>query len=396
MTTSLRSTFLILTSILCALAGCKPAAPKAAKDQTPNEPTVQAPADAHRPPSTADLVNFARSITPPVLKLVDLKNDPPVRMPNTAPGSNVWTYNVRVTFAPVEDELGPAPAQETQAFQALIAELGGLAAWSQAYASSPYASRYPGFTVDSPAPASPQLLTVLHPKDRPRAPIYGKMTAEWQVDHWEFSVGDAALPADDGSQFRSAFTGPVLIQGDPATDRFVTAAKAAVAEAKPKRQAIEKAYQEDLRKATQPGTVYKGTISFRSTTTPAEVRFIDPPGGDPNFARFEMRLPATGYVYTASAKLAARVPNLPEKATNPADAATAPVEPVPKADLTIGYENIVIPKPFPQNEFTTLFMYAAKSTRNAPLNVLNHQLKGQVETSHDLGHGFVLSAQQSP
>ena len=139
----------------------------------------------------AELSNFVRSTLPPVIKLVEMKNDPPMPMPNTSPGSNVWLVNVRLTFALAEDELGTASPQDAQALQSAVDELSALAAWGRAYAESPYSSLYPGFAVTPPASASPKLLKVIHPKDRPLAPIYGKMAAEWQVDHWQFHTRSA-------------------------------------------------------------------------------------------------------------------------------------------------------------------------------------------------------------
>ena len=380
------ATCLVCLCLWCVLAGCKPAVPPAALEQSP--------ADARRQPSTVELANYVRAGLPPVIKLVELKNDPPVPLPGSAPGSSAWLYNVRFIFAPAEDELGPPTPQDAQSFQALLDELNELAAWSQAYAKSPYASLYPGFTVEVLTPTTPQLLRVLHPKDRPRAPIYGKLAAEWQVDHWQFSVEDATLPKDDGGKFRSEFSGPILIQGDAATDHYVAAAKAAVAQARPKKAAIERRYQEDLAKATQPGTTYKGSITHGSSTMPAEVRFVAPPESSPGFARFEMRLPATGYVYTASARLATQMPNLPAAPANAsAHEATGGSETIPQVDMTISYEDIHIPKPVPINEFATDFMYHARDTRDGFLNVRDHQLKGQVGT-FAFGPGFVLTAQQ--
>ena len=256
----------------------------------------------------AELSNFVRGNLPPVIKLVEMKNDPPMPMPNTSPGSNVWLVSVRLTFALAEDELGAASPQDVQALQSAVDELSTLAAWSRAYAQSPYASLYPGFTVNPPASASPKLLKVLHPKDRPLAPIYGKMAAEWQVDHWQFSVVDMTLPADDG-QFRSAFTGPVLIQGEPDTERLLVTTKAAIAEAKPKKAAIEAAYEDDLAKATRLGTLYRGQVSRGSSIIAAEVHFLEPPTSDHQTARFEVRMPsAPSYVFTYTAKLAKEMP----------------------------------------------------------------------------------------
>ena len=74
----------------------------------------------------------------------------------------------------------------------------------------------------------------------------------------------------------------------------------------PRREAIEAAYEENLRKATQPGTLYKGQITMGKQSMAVEWQFIASSGGDPNTARFELRLPASGYVFTGAAKLAAR------------------------------------------------------------------------------------------
>ena len=246
------------------------ATPSVGQNQMPGEPSPQISGDASHPPGTAELTGFLRSHLPPVIKLVGLKNDPPVPMPNTAPGSNAWLYNVRLTLAPTEDELGAPPPQQAQAFQDMVDELTGLAAWSQAYAHSPYASLYPGFTADPPTPASPQLLVVTRHKDRPAAPIYGKMAAEWQVDHWLYSVVDMALPEEDSGRFRSAYPGPVLIQGEPAAERFIAASKAAIAAAKPKYLSKDQVPAEKL--AEEREIVKTRTMADpKNTGKPAEI-----------------------------------------------------------------------------------------------------------------------------
>ena len=180
-----------------------------------------------------------------------------------------------------------------------------------------YVSLYPGFTVNAaPLPAA-QLLVVALPKDRPLAPIYGKMTAEWQVDHWQFSILELQLPqlpAGEGNP-RASFRRPILIQGDLVTERILAAAKAAISEAKPKKVAIEGSYQADLIRATRPGTIYKGQISRGGSTMAAEVQFTEPTGNDPSLARCELRLPSSGYIYTCSAKLAKRIPIQPASLT---------------------------------------------------------------------------------
>ena len=381
----------VLAAILTISAGCKPAAtPKVIQKQPSGEASRQQP-------STAELANFARSRLPPTIKLVDLKNDPPVPMPNTAPGSNVWLYNVRLTFAPVEDELGKPSPQDAEAFQATLDELDGLVTWSQAYGKSPYVSLYPGFTVEPPVPASPQLLTILRHKDQPAAPIYGKMAAEWQVDHWRYSVEDMAMPDEEEGRYRSSFTGPVLIQGEPATERFVATVKAAVASAKPKKEAIERAYRDDLLKATLPGTIYRGQMSYGGKTMPAEVRFTAPPGGDSNLAQFELRLPASGYVYTCSAKLAQGVPNMPVPAVRTDDTILRMVEPEPVGDLTVNYEGFNKVKFNVADDLANRLYYACRTEKNVPLSLRNHQLKGKMTNLLVPSlSGIMLSAQQNP
>ena len=384
-----RFAFLALAS--CVLTACKPAAPTTAQNQTPGEPSLQTPGDARRQPSTAELTNFIRSNLPPVLKLVELKNDPPAPPPNIASGSNVWFYNVRLTFAPIEDELSAPSAPVAASFQAIVDELNGLIAWSQAYAQSPYASRHPGFIVEPPAPASPQLLALRHPKDRPLAPIYGKMMAEWQVDHWQFSMVDMNLPEDDG-RFRSTFTGPILLQGGPDAERFMTAAKAAIAQAKPKKETIEAAYKEDLRKATQPSTLYKGQITMRKQSMAAEWQFIASPGGDSNLVRFELRLPASGYVFTGSAKLAAGIPNMPQPPDRTDDPIMHMVEPPSQGDLKVTLEQVNPHKLNLADEPANTLFYSRNDVKNIELTLRDGQLSGNLWGI--ITPGFMLSAQR--
>ncbi len=393
MISSRLASYIIAAVASCALAACKPAAPATTtQSQTPSEPSFQTPGGGHRQqPTTAELTNFIRGNLPPVIKLVELKNDPPVPPPNTAPGSNVWLYNVRLTFAPVEDELSAPSAPATAAFQATVDELNDLVAWSQAYAQSPYASRYPGFTVPPPALASPQLLALLHPKDRPLAPAYGKMMAEWQVDHWQFSMMNMDLPEEDG-RFRSTFTGPILLQGSLDAERFVTATKAAIAQAKPKKDAIEAAYKEDLRKATQPGTLYKGQITMLNKSMATEWRFIASPSGDPNLARFELRLPASGYVFTGSAKLTASIPNLPLPPDRTDDAFMHVVESPPKGELKVTLEQVNPHKFIVGDEPANTFFYGKGTVNNVALTLRDGQLSGNLWGIY--APGFLLSAQR--
>ncbi len=392
----------ILNTILAAafgvLTGCKPAAaPKAAREQTPDAPPVQTSGNARRPPGTAELSAFLRAKMPPVVKLVDVRNDPPVPMPGYAPGSNVWLLNVRVTIAAAEDELAEAPPRDVQAFQAAENELSALAAWSVAYAESPYASLYPGFTVNLPQPASPRLLTVVHPKDQPLAPLYGKFAAEWQMDHWEFSIMDMPTPADDG-KLRSAFTGPVLVEGEPATERYIAVTKSAIAEAKPKKAAIEAAYEDDLIKAMRPGTLYRGQVSRGGSVVPAEVHFLETGTADQQIARFEVRLPnSPGYVFTFTAKLARQVPIHPIPVARDDDAApqSNDDEPVPKTDLTVGFEHADGKSPqgtaIPNELLNDYTQYMPPHA--LPLSLFKGRLEGVIST---VSGSYKLSAQRVP
>ncbi len=376
----------LLAAVFCVQAGCKPAAsPLPAQEQTPG--------GSHRTPSTIELASFVRGKLPPSIKLVELKNDLPAPMPGTAPGGNVWSINVRLTFAPTEDVLGSPPPQAVKAFHATVDELSYLAAWSQAYARSPYAGIYPGFRVDPPTPTDPQLLMITQPKDRPFAPVYGKLAAEWQVDHWQYEFIDLALPQDNG-RVRSAYTGPVMVQGDPATERFVMVAKAAVAANEPKKEVIEQRYREDLRKATQPGTVYKGQVSEGKITTPVEICF-SAPSGDPDLVRFEMRLPTSGYAYTCSAKMAGCVPNMPVRVPRNDNPIFRIVAPGPTDDLTVNYESVNKPKLNLADTLANNLLYGHATDHNVPLALRNQQIQGKVAMLQT-AIPIVLSAQPSP
>ena len=329
---------------------------------------------------------------------MDFKNDPPAPLSNTASGSNAWLYNVRLTFALTEDELGPPSLQDAQAFRSVVDEMNGLAAWSEAYSHSPCNQLYPGFKVHYTAPASPQLLAVVRQKDQPSTPLYGRMSAAWRVDHWQFAVQELAMPEDEG-HMRSEYMGPILVQGDPATARFVATAKAEIAQAKPRKEAIERRYQEDLRRATQPGTLYKGQISRRGKTMDAEIQFTAPaPGAGAGVARFELRLPASGFVYTCTAKLAEGVPNMPLSPSADDDAALNFGRTTQKGDVLINYEHIKDPRFNPANGLANDFrsyMIGDAAAKDKLVSILNHCMTGLI-AGDEVEHGFTLTAQQSP
>ena len=311
------ASFLCTCALLAATGGCKPAAaPRPAQAALPDDPTVQAPGAARRQPSTHDLANYWRGQAPATVRVVEVKSDPPVLLPGTSPASNAWLINFRLTLAPTEDLFVPAPAPDTQALQALVDELQGLADWSAAYARSPYAPLSPGFEVKPLSAIAPQLLVVQQPKGRPAAPLYGKASAEWQVDHWNFALLEMPLPAAAG-KFRSEFTGPTLIQHSPEAERFLATATEALTQAKASRAAIERRYQEELVQATKPSTIYRGELRLRSNgfhkdPVPAEVRFLDVvPGADSPQAQFVVKLPQVpSYEFTFRTNRSAELPLL--------------------------------------------------------------------------------------
>lgn len=297
-----RATRLLLWATLLGLAGCKPAATPSAQAEPPRpaaEPVGQPSATPRRRPGTEELASSLRGQLPPALgRLVELKNDPPVPLPGTAAGTDAWLFNVRLTFAPAEDLFAPTPVQDTQALQALLEELQDLADWSQAYARSPYTDLGATFTVKAPASAAPQLLVFKHAKDQPFAPLYGKMTAAWQVDHWNVAIAELQTSAELASQPRGAFPGATMIQGSHEATHFVDEAQTAIKEARDKQAAIERRYQEALAQATRPGTLYRGEVRLRSggfkkPPAPAEVRFVDVPAdaAHTHQARFGVKLP---------------------------------------------------------------------------------------------------------
>lgn len=275
-------------------------------------------------------------------------------------------------------------------------ELGALLAWSEAYARSPHASLSAPFSVSAPVPAAPQLLAYTRRKDAPAAPVYGKIAVRWQVDRWQYAFSDLELPESESEgQPRSAYSGPILIQGEPATERYVAAARAAIARARPKKEAIERKYQEDLAQATRAGTLYKGQLSRRGKTMPAEVRFVAAPGGDPGLARFELLLPATGYVYTCSARRAGSVPNLPVVPPGGEGESAERSEAAPRGDLSVNYESVKEPRFNLASELANDLLYSRAEIKDATLDFHGQELHGTL-VNMDPHPGFVLSAQRSP
>ena len=388
-----------LGGALLILGGCKPAAvPSTAQASPPEDrpPQSQASSPTSHQPGIIDLTNYVRSTLVPLVRLVAVKADPPVRVPDAPLGSNAWLVNVKVTIAANEDLFDPCPqdAEDAQSIVALIQEFNGLVAWRNAYVQSAYSRVYPGFEIKPPVASVPQLLVLRQAKDRPLAPVYTKVAAEWQVDHWYFSPVIWNFP-QIGSP-RSTVSGSTMIQGSPEAAAFFKIERDAIAQAKAKKDAIESRYADDLAKATKPGTTYRGQISHPRGILPCEVRFLDTPGADPQMAMFEVVLPQEPtYRLVYAAKLALQVPlNMPaDAAANQYFPTPAITNPLPVGNLTVNYvrgsgkETLFGPLP-------SVLLHGCKiMTSGQPFLLLDRHLKG---TAAQFNDNFVLSAQQTP
>ena len=380
-------------ALLLAGGGCKPSSPTSSQATPPDA------GSAPRQPVAADFRAFFQSMLPASLKVSEVKNDPPVPLPNTSPGTNAWLFTVRLTLAPAEDLFLPAPAKDTQALQAMLDELKSLADWSQAYGSSPYTDLGAPFTVKVPASTAPQLLTVAHPREQPLAPMYGKIAAEWQVDHWQFTVVDLPM-SDDGSKPRSWFQGVTLVQGSRELSHYLGETQAALSDAKEHQAAIERRYQEVLTQATRPGTVYHGELRLLSTSppnpVPVEVRFVDVTlgGSATHEAQFTLKLaqPPTGHDYTFRAELAEHLPLVPPGQTHqPIGYKAASL-----GDASIDFAQATGKEDQSMNLGGLLFraMHSGLNAGNLQLFVHNRRLEGWVASGY---YGqLLISATQAP
>ena len=396
--TSRRRASILVVAALFTSVGCKPSAPPSdvGASSSPADRTASPGIGVSRQPNSDDLANFLRSLIPPIARLVNAKMDPPVRMPGLSPDSNAWMLNVKMTIAPTEDLLALPSEQDAKAFKAVAEELDGFIRWHDAFARSPYARFYPGFEVKAPASPTPQLLVLTHRANQPLPPIYGRMYAEWQVDHWNFAKDVFNMP--DPGQPRSSFTGNYVIKGSHEAEAFLSAEREAIDQAKPKQVAIDSSYAADLVKATRPGVIYRGQVSSGSTAVPAEVRFVEPPTSDEQFAQFEVQLPsAPGNLYVYTAKLAKRMPIHPAPAPGDNDVTPTPddIASTPKADLTVGLLRAsgkeIVASTIPNQLLMALTHY--DPPRTLLVNVLNRRMDGKL--ANPLGP-FMLSAQQTP
>ena len=389
---------LLALALLVAAVGCKPAASPDAGQSHPTEDNAsRAEGGGPRQPTEAEFAAFLRSTLGPFVRLGDLKTDPPVRMPNTSPASNVWLVNVKLTLVPVEDLLSLPPTEDAQAIDALVNELNALINWRNAYARSPYARAYGEFKVNAPVSPVPQLLVVSQAKDKPMAPIYGKVAAEWQVDHWQFTNVDLTTPSL--GQPRAAFSGPTMVKGESDGEAFLKAQREAIASAKRKQAAIEASYQKDLVAATKPGTLYRGNVTRNGKAMLAEVRFADPPSGSgAQVAAFALTLPNDpGYRVEYTAKLAQILPlNLP---TAPANDDAIPIldgSAPPVGNLTVNWSHCETKDPQGKTApgFLVYCLQHGWTHHDLPLLLLDNRINGAV--AQHINGDYVLSAELQP
>ncbi len=379
-----------------AVAGCKPALTTATGQANP-----PIESSAPRQPTAADFQAFFQGLMPAIVKVSEVKMDPPTRMPNAAPASNVWLLSTKITLTPGEDLFALPSAQDTQPIDNFVAELNALVAWRNSYANSPYVKACGAFEVKVPAAPLPQLLVVTQPKDHPLPPLYLKATAEWQVDHWQFdsAEGNSSTVLRNAGKPRSEFTGPTMIKGGPEAEKAVGSVRDAVSQARKEIEAIRRRYTEQVVRGTKPGTLYTGAVSYGANVAPCELRFLDPPpGGDAHFANFQVTLPSQNppcwYVYKArvSTELPIPVPGPQSSPPNPY-AATGLNDASPTPDHNV-FQSLVRSSNAKVGRDTLANWLGNNDHGGQALLLLDGRIEGLI---NDFGNpGIKLSVQQKP
>ena len=326
----------LAVALVFAGVGCKPSPPASTSQGTP-------PTDSSSPrqPTAADFQASFQAVLPATMKVSEVKMDPPVRMPNASPASNTWLLSIKLTLTPAEDLLSLPSTEDAKIIDDLVSELNSLVAWRNAYVNSPYAKACGAFEVKAPASPLPQLLVITQPKDHPMPPIYAKMAAEWQVDHWQFAPTqqNTSTALLNAGKLRSEFTGPTMVKGSPEAEKAIGGVRDAVAQARKEIDAIRSRYAAQVAKGTKPGTVYTGTVSFRQNVAPCELRFLDPPpGGDAHFASLEVRLTSENppCVFAYNAKVTTELP-IPVPGPEPTPAGQNPAFDFDTSNQVPGY-----------------------------------------------------------
>ena len=316
----------LASALLVVPVGCKPAAsPDAGHSHSSGDNAAKAESNAPRQPTQEDFTAFFQGTMSSWVRLAEVKMDPSVLMPNTSPSDHVWLCKVKITLVPTEDLFVLPSPEDVQAIDGLVNELNSLVAWRNLYVKSPYVRACGDLEIKVPASSAPQLLVVRHAKGKPLPPVYGKMAAEWQVDHWQFSVVDMNLSVD--GKPRSDYPGNTMAKGSAEAEGFLKSERDAIAQARKEIEAIKGRYAEQVANSTKSGTAYQGRVTFRQNVQPCEVRFVDsPPGADGHFASLEVKLPNENppCVFTYNARIKTELP-IPVPGSQPTQENTNPI-----------------------------------------------------------------------
>ena len=247
----------------------------------------------------------------------------------------------------------------------------------------------------------PTLLVRRHPAGQPLPPIYCKLRAQWQVDHWQFRALDLEPP--DYGEPRTTFDAPNVVLGSPEATVFVQAAHTACAQTSKDKAALDARYQTDLTQATRPGTIFKGQLTHRGQVVPVEVRLL-PVAKDGDAAQdvnVEVLLPATsGESFLYQARRSSQVP-LEQPATAPAivSSSLGMLASIPQGDLRLRLVQ-ANGKEGPYNEAIPVKLLHLSRHEQQPTEIWLHLSGGHLE-GRLAGYGtdpvgIVLSAHQQP
>lgn len=382
-------------ALLFAAAGCKPSSSNTGQASPPVDRS------ALRQPTAKDFQAFFQSLLPASVHVSEIKIDAPTRMSDSPPNSNAWLLSTKITLTPAEDLLSLPSTEDAQAVNDSMAELNALVAWRNVYINSPYARTCGACEFQVPTSPLPQLLVVTQHKDQPLPPIYTKVSAEWQVDHWHFEPAndnsEAKMP--DVGKLRSDFTGATMIKGTPEAEKVLREVRDAITQARKAIDATRGRYAAQVSSGTKPGAVYTGKVSYGSNIAPCELRFLDPPpGADAHFASFQLTLsgqnPPCWYVYKA--RVVDELP-IPVPGAQPSSANTNPAidfDPsnrVPQYNIS---QNLVRSSNFKVGRDTLASWLGSNDHGGQGLLALNGHIEGLIS---DFGNpGIRLSVQQKP
>lgn len=143
-------------------------------------------------------------------------------VPEFIPGATdkEWSINVKVSIAPKEDLLSYPSRGEANSINELIEQNNELVDWRNRFVQGKANEDLAGISTSMGILNAPQPLRVSQARNQPIA-VYGKMTAEWQVDRWRFTT-HLELPeiGKPLSTFRDGNT-EYLVTGTPAGEEML-------------------------------------------------------------------------------------------------------------------------------------------------------------------------------